>query len=61
MQAIRTIEPLSLPMEDTEQQIHRAFFNILAHNHHDHVKNIAFLMDKQGQWRLSPALDVAYA
>ncbi|MES9897726.1 MAG: type II toxin-antitoxin system HipA family toxin [Sedimenticola sp.] len=60
-QAIETIQWLSLPMEDIEQQVRRAFLNILARNHDDHVKNIAFLMDKQGQWRLSPAFDVAYS
>ncbi|MCP3666753.1 MAG: type II toxin-antitoxin system HipA family toxin [Gammaproteobacteria bacterium] len=60
-QAIETIQRLSLPMEDIEQQVRRAFLNILARNHDDHVKNIAFLMKKQGQWRLSPAFDVTYA
>lgn len=60
-QAIETIQLLSLPVEDTEQQVRRTYFNILARNHDDHVKNIAFLMDKQGQWRLSPAFDVAYS
>jgi serine/threonine-protein kinase HipA len=60
-QAIETIQLLSLPIEDIEQQVRRTFFNVLARNHDDHVKNIAFLMDKQGQWRLSPAFDVAYS
>ncbi|MCU7813533.1 MAG: type II toxin-antitoxin system HipA family toxin [Candidatus Thiodiazotropha sp. (ex Notomyrtea botanica)] len=60
-QSIETIQLLSLPTEDIEQQIRRAFLNILARNHDDHVKNIAFLMNKQGQWRLSPAFDVTYA
>ncbi len=60
-QAIETIQLLSLPMEDIAQQVRRSFFNILARNHDDHVKNIAFLMDKRGQWRLSPAFDVAYS
>ena len=36
-------------------------FNIVARNQDDHVKNIAFLMDRSGRWRLSPAYDVAYA
>ncbi len=36
-------------------------FNVIARNQDDHVKNIAFLMDKQGQWSLSPAFDVMYA
>ena len=36
-------------------------FNIVARNQDDHVKNIAFLMDKQGRWSLSPAFDVTYS
>ena len=32
-----------------------------ACNHEDHVKNIAFLMNRQGNWRLSPAFDISYA
>ena len=60
-QAIETIQRLSLPIDDIEQQIRRTFLNVLARNHDDHVKNIAFLMNKQGQWRLSPAFDVAYS
>jgi len=60
-QAIQTIRRLSLPTDAVEQQVRRTFFNILARNHDDHVKNIAYLMDRQGQWRLSPAFDIAYA
>jgi serine/threonine-protein kinase HipA len=60
-QATETIALLSLPMADMEQQVRRAYFNIVARNHDDHVKNIAFLMDRQGSWRLSPAFDVTYA
>jgi serine/threonine-protein kinase HipA len=60
-QALATIRQLSLPMASVEEQFRRAVFNVLARNHDDHVKNIAFLMDRSGQWRLAPAFDVAYA
>jgi serine/threonine-protein kinase HipA len=60
-QAIETIRLLGLPRADLEQQVRRAIFNILARNQDDHVKNIAFLMDQSGAWRLSPAFDIAYA
>jgi len=36
-------------------------FNVVARNQDDHVKNIAFLMDRGGHWSLSPAFDVVYA
>ena len=60
-QALLAIRRLGLPREDMEQQIRRAYFNIVARNQDDHVKNIAFLMNRQGEWRLSPAFDVAYS
>jgi len=60
-QAMQVIERLGLPMEALEQQFRRMVFNVVARNQDDHTKNIAFLMDKKGVWRLSPAFDVIYA
>lgn len=60
-QALRVIGQLGLPMETVEQQFRRMIFNVVARNQDDHVKNIAFLMDKSGRWRLSPAYDVIYS
>ena len=60
-QAFQVIRQLRLPYEDTEQQFRRMVFNVAARNQDDHTKNIAFLMDREGDWRLSPAFDVIYA
>lgn len=60
-QAVETIRLLDLPAYDIEQQFRRAIFNVLIRNQDDHVKNIAFLMNRKGEWRLSPAFDVSYA
>lgn len=60
-QAFQTIRRLQLPYGDTEQQFRRMVFNVVARNLDDHTKNIAFLMDHQGNWRLSPAFDVIFA
>jgi serine/threonine-protein kinase HipA len=60
-QALMTIRQLNLPMAAIEQQFRRMVFNIVARNQDDHVKNIAFLMDKQGQWSLAPAFDMTYS
>lgn len=60
-QAVETIRLLGLPAYDIEQQFRRAVFNILVRNQDDHVKNIAYLMNQKGEWRLSPAFDVSYA
>jgi serine/threonine-protein kinase HipA len=35
-------------------------FNHLANNTDDHNKNFSFIMNEQGEWRLSPAYDVTY-
>lgn len=60
-QAMVVIRRLGLSMDDVEEQFRRMAFNVVARNQDDHVKNIAFLMDKQGQWSLSPAFDVIYS
>jgi len=60
-QALMAIRALGLPMAALEEQLRRAAFNIVARNQDDHVKNIAFLMDRAGQWSLAPAFDVTYA
>ena len=60
-QAIRVMRRLDLSRADIEQQVLRAFFNVVGRNCDDHVKNIAFLMDRRGEWSLSPAFDVSYA
>jgi serine/threonine-protein kinase HipA len=39
----------------------RAIFNIVGRNQDDHTKNFGFLMNKQGQWSLSPAFDMTYS
>ncbi len=60
-QALDVIRRLNLPRVDLEQQVLRAMFNVVCRNHDDHVKNIAFLMDRRGDWRLSPAFDLTFA
>lgn len=60
-QAMQIMQSLRMPATDLQQQYRRMLFNVLARNQDDHSKNIAYLMDKQGRWRLSPAFDVIYA
>lgn len=59
-QALLVMRQLQLPMQAIEQLFRRMVFNIVARNQDDHVKNIAFLMDKAGQWWLAPAFDMTY-
>jgi serine/threonine-protein kinase HipA len=60
-QAFDAIRRLRLPMRALEEQFRRMLFNVVARNQDDHVKNIAFLMNKRGEWSLAPAFDVTYA
>jgi serine/threonine-protein kinase HipA len=60
-QAMLIIRRLGLGMEAVKQQFRRMVFNVIARNHDDHTKNIAFLMNRSGDWSLSPAFDVTYS
>lgn len=60
-QAFIAIRALGLGSDALEEQYRRMVFNLLARNQDDHVKNIAFLMDRAGTWALSPAFDLTYA
>lgn len=52
---------LGLATPVIQQQFRRMVFNVLARNQDDHVKNTAFLMDRDGGWRLAPAYDLTWA
>ena len=52
---------LGLGQDDVAEMYRRMVFNVVARNQDDHVKNIAFLMDREGQWTLAPAFDMTYA
>jgi serine/threonine-protein kinase HipA len=60
-QAFQAMRQLRLPYTDAEQLFVRMVFNVIARNQDDHTKNISFLMNRRGEWSLSPAYDVTYA
>lgn len=60
-QCIQVMRKLGLSAVELSQQFRRTVFNVIARNQDDHVKNIAFLMDRKGKWKLSPAYDITYA
>ena len=60
-QALGIMRDLQLPHGDFISLYRRMLFNVMARNQDDHTKNIAFLMDKSGTWRLSPAYDLTYS
>ncbi|MDD4603325.1 MAG: type II toxin-antitoxin system HipA family toxin [Bacteroidales bacterium] len=60
-QVFQTMRQLRLPYSDAEQLYTRMVFNVIGRNMDDHAKNISFLMDPGGTWRLAPAYDLLYA
>ena len=38
-----------------------AAFNVLAHNRDEHARQFAFLLERDGFWRLAPAYDLTFS
>ena len=57
----RVMKRLQLSYKQFEQQYRRMLFNVVARNHDDHVKNFSFLMNKDGNWQISPAYDLCFS
>lgn len=60
-QAFRVARAVTADARAEDQLFRRMCFNVLAWNCDDHVKNIAYLMDRRGEWSLAPAYDECYA
>lgn len=60
-QAFQIMRRLRLPYNQAEEMYRRMVFNVVARNQDDHTKNISFLMNQAGKWKLSPAYDVSWA
>jgi len=59
--AFNVLRKLRLPYTDAIQLFRRMVFNVVARNQDDHTKNISFIMNKEGVWKLSPAYDMTYS
>lgn len=60
-QAFNVMRALRLPYSEAQEMFRRMAFNVVVRNQDDHTKNISFLMDESGKWKLSPAYDMGYA
>ena len=60
-QAFNVMRRLRLPYSQAQEMFRRMVFNVVLRNQDDHTKNISFLMDSDGKWRLSPAYDMGFA
>jgi serine/threonine-protein kinase HipA len=52
---------LTRDVREVEKLYKQAVFNVLSHNRDDHSKNFSYLMDEDGQWKLSPAYDLTFS
>ncbi|MDE5882358.1 MAG: type II toxin-antitoxin system HipA family toxin [Muribaculaceae bacterium] len=59
-QAFNIMRALRLPYSQAQEMFRRMVFNVIVRNQDDHTKNISFLMDRGGKWRLSPAYDMGF-
>lgn len=55
---LRLTQLLTKNQQDIEQMVRLMIFNVKAGNKDDHSKNFTFLLDKAGEWHLSPAYDL---
>lgn len=60
-QLVLTARNIGLGQDTAKEIFKRAVFNIVGKNQDDHTKNFGFLMDRQGNWRLSPSFDMTYS
>jgi serine/threonine-protein kinase HipA len=60
-QLILLVRKLGLGQDSVSEIYKRAIFNIVGKNQDDHTKNFGFLMNKKGEWSVSPAFDLTYS
>lgn len=60
-QVILAMRQLQMSQTDIEEMVRRIVFNLVGCNQDDHVKNISFMMNRRGEWRLSPAYDLCHS
>jgi len=56
-----TMRMLGLDYPQAQEMFRRMVFNVMSRNCDDHTKNFAFMMNKSGDWSLSPAYDICHA
>jgi serine/threonine-protein kinase HipA len=61
VQLLKVTLALTRNRADVAQAFRQMAFNIAAHNRDDHAKNFAFIMNRLGEWSLSPAYDLVHS
>ncbi len=56
----RVTRRLTRDQRELKKAVQRCGFNILMNNRDDHAKNLSFLLEADGNWRLAPPYDLTY-
>lgn len=56
----RVTRRLTRDQRELKKAVQRCAFNILLNNRDDHAKNLSFLLEADGSWRLAPPYDLTY-
>lgn len=55
-----TCRQLNLTESEMLELFRRLVFNVMSNNTDDHNKNLSFMLQKRGRWRLAPAYDLTF-
>jgi len=58
---LRVTSRMTGSLVETEEQFKRMLFNLFSSVRDDHAKNFSFIMNKAGNWSLTPAYDLGYS
>lgn len=61
IELLKVVRAMTRDQRAVEEMFRRMVFNIRALNRDDHLKNHAFLMDREGKWTLAPAYDLSFS
>lgn len=56
----RATRRLTRDQRQLKRAVQRCVFNVLMNNRDDHAKNLAFMMEADGSWKLAPPYDLTY-
>jgi serine/threonine-protein kinase HipA len=57
---LRLTKFMTRDMREVLQAFERCVFNVVFNNRDDHSKNFSFRMERDGQWKFSPAYDLTF-
>ncbi len=59
-QILKATSLITRDVKEREIQARRMVFNVLMNNRDDHAKNFSFVLNEEGEWKVSPAYDLTF-